>query len=325
MSGGLVFLAVLAWAVAFLLSGMEAGLPVLNRLRVRHLARAGRPAARLLQGFLAAPEQFLWTILVGNTLAGVTLLGLVFDRLYAVCAGHRAGLLAAMGATIFLVYMLADLLPKMLFRQFPTRLCLALARPFATVHTVLRPVVLVIAGLTRALWRVTGGEPFTGRLFRNREELRQLLQDSAQALSGEEQRLVNRVLEMQRLSAGTLMVPLAQVVWVRADAPQAEVVRLSRETGHDRFPVRAGDGAGLAGVVNLSAVLYREEADLTQPVTRVLEPALTLPEHAPLEEALQTFQRTGQRLAVVLDARRRPLGILTLTDVLRFIFGEVPV
>ncbi len=325
MSGTLVFLGVLAWALAFLLSGMEAGLPVLNRLRVRHLARAGRPAARLLQGFLAAPEQFLWTILVGNTLAGVALLGLAFDRLYVLCAGHRAGLLAAMGVTIFLVYMLADLLPKMLFRQFPTRLCLAMARPFAVVHAGLRPVVRLLAGLTRAWWGASGGEPFTGRLFRTREELRQLLQDSARALSGEEQRLVNRVLEMQRLSAGTLMVPLAQVVWVRADTPQAEVVRLSRETGHDRFPVRAGDGAGLVGVVSLSAILYREAAELTEPVARVLEPALTLPEHAALEEALQTFQRTGQRLAVVLDAHRRPLGILTLTDILRFIFGEVPV
>jgi putative hemolysin len=55
--------------LSFLLSGMEAGVFALNRLRVRRLARAGKPSAKLLQRFLEKPEKFLWTILVGNTLA----------------------------------------------------------------------------------------------------------------------------------------------------------------------------------------------------------------------------------------------------------------
>jgi putative hemolysin len=55
--------------LSFLLSGMEAGVFALNRLRVRRLARAGKPSAQMLQSFLEKPERFLWTILVGNTLA----------------------------------------------------------------------------------------------------------------------------------------------------------------------------------------------------------------------------------------------------------------
>ena len=35
-------------ALSFLLSGMEAGVFALNRLRVRQMARAGRPSAKLL-------------------------------------------------------------------------------------------------------------------------------------------------------------------------------------------------------------------------------------------------------------------------------------
>ena len=61
--------------LSFLLSGMEAGVFALSRLRVRRLARAGKPSAKLLQGFLERPEKFLWTILVGNTLANFLILG----------------------------------------------------------------------------------------------------------------------------------------------------------------------------------------------------------------------------------------------------------
>src|SRR5216117_2909761 len=56
-------------AVSFLLSGMEAGVFALSRLRVRQQMRAGRRSARVLHDFLDHPENFLWTILVGNTVA----------------------------------------------------------------------------------------------------------------------------------------------------------------------------------------------------------------------------------------------------------------
>ena len=65
----------LCLCASFLLSGMEAGVFALSRLHVRRLARAGKPSAKLLHGFLEKPENFLWTILVGNTLANFLILG----------------------------------------------------------------------------------------------------------------------------------------------------------------------------------------------------------------------------------------------------------
>lgn len=44
-----------------------------------------------------------------------------------------------------------------------------------------------------------------------------------------------------------------------------------------------------------------------------------------LEDALRTLQRARQRLAVVLDGSRREIGVVTLNDVLRAMFGEVGV
>src|SRR6266536_4122137 len=66
----------LSLALSFFMSGMEAGVFALSRLRIRQLMRAGKPRAKVLYGYLEEPERFLWTIFVGNTLAnfaGVTL------------------------------------------------------------------------------------------------------------------------------------------------------------------------------------------------------------------------------------------------------------
>src|ERR1039457_4423555 len=133
----------LCLCASFLLSGMEAGVFALNRLRVRRLARAGKPSAKLLHGFLEKPENFLWTILVGNTLANFLILGWTLLRLHTALLGHNVWIAAA----VFLFYALFDLLPKMFFRAHPNQLCLAAAPVFRLVHIVLSPLVAMVEGV----------------------------------------------------------------------------------------------------------------------------------------------------------------------------------
>ena len=127
-------------ALSFLLSGMEAGVFALNRLRVRQMARAGRPSAKLLHGFLENPERFMWTILVGNTLANFFILGWMVTKLYEWLPGHGVWLVAVFMVVVFLFYALFDLLPKMLFRVHPNQFCLWAANVFQLVHFTLRPL-----------------------------------------------------------------------------------------------------------------------------------------------------------------------------------------
>ena len=54
-----------------------------------------------------------------------------------------------------------------------------------------------------------------------------------------------------------------------------------------------------------------------------MKPALFLDEEARLEVALRRMQRGGQRFAVVLGRDQREVGIVTLEDILKVIFGEV--
>src|SRR5580693_9853749 len=94
---------------SFLLSGMEAGVFALNRLRVRRLARAGKPSAKLLQGFLENPEKFLWTILVGNTLANFVILGFSLAKIHEWFLGDRVLIIIIFAITVFLFYTFCDL------------------------------------------------------------------------------------------------------------------------------------------------------------------------------------------------------------------------
>src|SRR5437667_11271948 len=86
----------------FILSGMEAGVFALSRLRVRQQMRAGRRSAKVLHEFLENPENFLWTILVGNTVANFIILGCLIQILQGAVRRNRFWFIVAFTLVVFL-------------------------------------------------------------------------------------------------------------------------------------------------------------------------------------------------------------------------------
>ncbi len=310
---------------SFFLSGMEAGVFALSRLRIRHLMRAGNPRAGALLRYLERPENFLWTILVGNTLANIGVSGIGVMWLYGWLRPWPWLLILALVVSVLLFYAVCELLPKMLFRHHPNRLCLALVVPFRVVDVALRPVVVPVASLSRLLLKWTGGKRFTGYLFGNRDELRQVMQDSAQALTTEERTMINRVLDLQKLTVRDVTIPMDRVAAVPATMPLPEVIALGGAKGFNRLPVWREEGGRrkIAGMISVWTLLCSEALEKTRTAGEFLKPALYVDDSMRLEVALRQMQRTGQRLAIVLDRNQAELGVVSLQDVLKVIFGEV--
>ncbi len=311
--------------LSFLLSGMEAGVFALNRLRIRQMARAGRPSAKLLHGFLENPERFMWTILVGNTLANFLILGWIFTKLYEWLPGRGVWLVAIFTVIVFLFYALFDLLPKMVFRVHPNQFCLSVASVFRLVHLTLRPLVALVERISVMVLHWTGGRAFTGRLFGNREEMRAVMQESEQALTSDERAMINRVLDLQNFTVRQITTPLAQMVTVEMETPLSEALRLARERKFSRLPVwETRDGhRRIAGLLMLGPLLFRDHLDMQKPAAAHMTPALFLEEDTRLEIALRRMQRVGERLAFVLARDGHESGVVTLEDILKVMFGEV--
>ncbi len=325
---GLSFIAPLiglGLVLSFLFSGMEAGVLALSRLRVRQFMRQGNPSALVLHAYLERPEDFLWTILVGNTLANLLVVGLLVMLLDETLGRWPAPLALSFLLVIFLFYALCELLPKMLFRMYPTRFSLVMARPFRIIHKILSPLVYLMTQLSRGLLRWTGGQIFTGHLFASREEMRLVMQESAQGLTSEEKMMINRVLDLQNLSVRDVAIPMDKVASITCGTPLGEALRLSREKRVSRLPVWRTDGnrRRIVGIVSLRAVLYQAELEVAKPAGDYVRPALYLDDEMRLEAALKRMQRSGQRLAIVLGRDQRETGIVSLQDILQVIFGEV--
>jgi len=325
MNSAFLFFIALGLVLSFFFSGMEAGVFALSRVRIRRLVRAGDTNALRLSRYLDHPEEFLWTILAGNTLSNFAVASFVVVLLGGWARSHPALFAVAffLGALVF--YALCELFPKMLFRLYPNRLCMLFSRLFSVLHFFLRPVVALLRWLSTGLLRWSGGQTFEPQVFGTREELRVLMQDSAQELSSEERGMINRVLDLQNLTVSHILVPMPRAVTVNMDTLVTDALALCRERGLSRLPVWRSDGETkrIAGVFNLKSLLYREDLDPAKRAGDYVKPAAFVDADMRLEEAMRHLQRAGQRLAIVLARDGREIGIVSLQDLLKAVFGEV--
>ena len=182
----------------------------LNHFRVRQRMRPGDRRAVVLHGFLENPEDFLWTILVGNTVVNFIIFSLGAVQLRDWLRGRPVlwPLVFAAGGVCLLHRLRTgaqDAVPAV--SQSPD--------PRAGPALSLDPSVCSrrwwpwSRWFSRGLLRWTGGKAFTGRLFGSREELRFIMQESAPSLTTEEKTMINRVLDLQNLRVRHVIVPLA--------------------------------------------------------------------------------------------------------------------
>ncbi|HZM05846.1 MAG TPA: CNNM domain-containing protein [Candidatus Saccharimonadales bacterium] len=310
-------------ALSFLFSGMETGVLALNRFRVRQLVRTGQRRAAVLHRFLRNPENFLWTILVGNTVVNFIIFSLGAIQLHDWLGDRPLRLALAFVPAVFIFYIVCELAPKTLFQRYPNRLALSLALPFRVIHRILAPLVEVADWFSRGLQHWTGAKAFTGRLFGSRDELRFVMQESAPGLTSEEKTMINRVLDLPNLRVRHVMVPLVNTTLAPSSLPLRQVLALCRERRLTRVPVTDPATARINGLINLEHILYRDDVDPGKMARDYMQAPFFLPEELHLEEALRRMQHSGSRLAVVLGPNHFETGIVTLQDILKVIFGEV--
>jgi len=173
----------------------------------------------------------------------------------------------------------------------------------------------------RRLTQSLAGEP------QDREELIAKLHEVAErgVIDSDALTMLEGVLEVGDLQVRDIMVPRAQMVFVRRDEPAARILPVVVESGHSRFPVMDEDRDDIVGILlakdllRLATTQARERFDIRE----YMRPAVFVPESKRLNVLLKEFRRNRNHMAIVVDEYGGVSGLCTIEDVIEQIVGEI--
>ena len=278
-------------------------------------AQVGITITTLVVGYLAQPS-------IGVLLSGpLTGLGLSAGAVEAVSSS-----VALLIATVFSM-VFGELLPQFLGISAPLATAKVVALPVRVFAVIAKPLIVVLNGSANAFLRAFGIEPqeeLSGA--RTPQELASLVQRSAEAgtLDVTTARMLTRSLGFGERTADDVMTPRVRCTGIHREESADDVLRLSRRTGHSRFPVLGEDWDDIDGVVHVKkamAVPHERRKDV--PVSALMSDRLVVPETIRLDPLLRELREGGFQMAVVVDEYGGTSGIVTLEDVVEEIVGEV--
>ncbi|GAA2034910.1 hemolysin family protein [Terrabacter terrae] len=335
----LVLGAVLLTAGTALFVAAEFSLVAIDRPTVQRAIDEGDSRARVVLQSIkqlstqlsAAQVGITITTLVVGYLAQPSIGALLSGPLAAV--GLGAGAVEAISSTLALVIatvfsmVFGELLPQFLGISAPLATAKVVAVPVRFFAVVAKPLIVLLNGSANRFLRSLGIEPqeeLSGA--RTPQELASLVQRSAEAgtLDVTTARMLTRSLGFGERTADDVMTPRVRCTGIHRDESADDVLRLSRRTGHSRFPVLGDDWDDIDGVVHVKramAVPHERRKDV--PVSALMSDRLVVPETIRLDPLLRQLREGGFQMAVVVDEYGGTSGIVTLEDVVEEIVGEV--
>lgn len=336
MIGSLLIVLALTLVNGFL-SLCEMALVTARKARLKELAgEDGRasPGARLALTLKERPGRFLSTIQIGITLCAIAAgafgagLSPPVASLFKLIPGLEAeadefAAAFVVLAITFLSLLIGELVPKNLALSAPERLAAFVARPVDLMSKLLTPGVWVLDRVSAAMLALMGRSG-SGTAHVTEEEIRYFVADAAAAgaIASTERDMIYRVIRLGDKRAGDLMTPRVRMIGLDRHAPLPENLAKMRDHPASRFPVYDRDPDEIIGIVRVKDWVHARPGE-GDDLFRVIHPPIYVPESTPAYRLLEILQRADLHMALVVDEYGSVRGLVTLTDVMRAVVGEV--
>ncbi len=324
-----LFFLVIMLLLCALFSGMEIAFVSSNKLRIELDRKQGQFPARIVAAFTHNPEQYLATMLVGNNIALVVyglLMAILLEPAILHFTHSEATLLVVQTLlSTLLILIVAEFLPKALFRLNPNTFLNLFAIPVMFFYLLLYPItrltILLANWALKTFFRTNIQERRKINVF-GKIDLDNLVNEAQQMNqqfeNESEIKIFQNALDFSSVRIRDCMIPRTEIEAVNVHTSLDELQERFIETGYSKILVYDGAIDNIVGYIS-SKDLFKNPAGIEE---RLVKP-LIVPETMSAQKLLKMLMYEHKSIAVVVDEFGGTSGLITIEDILEEIFGEI--
>lgn len=315
----------------------EISIVAAKKVRLQQRAEDGDERAKTALALAHDPSQFLATVQIGITMVGVlagAYGGATLAEKLAVPISQGAMLapyaeaiaLAVVVAGItFMSLIIGELVPKRIGLNNPEAIASWVARPMMTLSRIGAPAVALLTASTNLVLRTFG---IKGNAEPNltEDEIKALISQGAEtgAVGATEENIVQRVFQLGDQRVAAIMTPRPDIEWIDVDASEEELREFLASHAHTQFVVCHGGLDEVLGIVRSADLLPMAFRGVNIDLRALTREALFVPDSMPAVQLLESFRGSHKHVALVMDEYGAVEGLVTVTDLLTAIVGELP-
>jgi putative hemolysin len=311
-----------------------------KRLRLEKMASDGSGGAHTAIALADDPSRFLSTVQVGITLIGIfngafgeaSLTARLTPALAGFGVPEAWARPVALGAVVvsitFLSIVLGELVPKRIAILYPEFMAALVSRPMHQLSRLMRPFVALLGMTTDFIMRLLGMRQRKDEVA-TEDEVTGMIRESTDAgvFERTEYDIAARALRLDDWHLRALMTPRVDLEFLDLDEPLERNLQRIADSPYSRFPVYRGDRSQVTGVVrarDLFGQAIRAQSLQSIDFGAAVESLLFVPESVSAIDLLEQLKKHRAELAMIVDEYGDIQGMITLTDVMGALVGEVP-
>lgn len=295
----------------------------LSQLKIRY------PSRKLLFEFWENyPDKILTTIVLGNTLGtiicGVLAASIGEDSAVILGVSTRwlIPLLSLLVTALALIF--GEILPKIVGRLHSETLAHFVVVPLVPLTKVIHPVVQILVHVANIFVKLLGVETQKEIPTLTAAELKGMMGTTLPEESKSHSHFIlKNILEFGQLQVKSVQKPIEKVFAVDVKKDPKEVILTLTESSYSKVLAYRGAIDDVAGIIYTRDLLSIWRTAGLVLIPDLIRPAYFVSETTLISELLREFKKGHYHIAIVQNEMKKVTGIITISDVLEEIVGEV--